>query len=447
MNSSLFSPIVFPSISFPFKMSASVFASSIAVSALLLSISAAAQTASPTIEQRLQALEKRLHVAEQEAADARARYEDLQVEISQQSNQQSASAFNPAIGVILNGKAVHKQHSGEAFSIPGIWLPDESGYGDDGLQLGESELNLSSNVDDKFYGAITIAFGDGAEVEEAYLQTLALPAGFNIKVGRFFSNIGYLTNRHTHTDDFAQRPLAYQAFLGGQYGDDGLQLNWLAPTDLFWESGIEVFRGDAYPAEGAGHRGVGSWTAYSHIGGDLGFSHSWRAGLSYLSARVEGRQGNADERFSGDSELWIIDGIWKWAPDGNSTVHNAKLQAEYIQRNEKGDFSNDSLSLQSVDSDQSGWYVQGVYQFMPRWRIGLRYEQMDLDDVSIQLQGTTLDASGYKPKASSLMLDWTNSEFSRLRLQLTDDQSSPDSNTLLTLQYIAAFGAHGAHSF
>ena len=417
------------------------------VSGLALSLTVTAQTTQQTVEQRLKALEQRVQRAEQEATEAKARNEDLEVAVSQQANQQSASAFNPGIGVILNGKAIYRENNGEDFTIPGIWLPYESGYGDDGLQLGESELNLSSNVDDKFYGAITVALGDGADVEEAYLQTLALPAGFNIKFGRFFSSIGYLTRHHTHTDDFAQRPFAYQAFLGGQYGDDGIQFNWLAPTDLYWESGVEVFRGDGYPAEGAGHRGVGSWTAYSHIGGDIGFSNSWRAGLSYLNATVENRENDTGDTFSGDSDLWIIDGIWKWAPDGNSTQRNAKLQAEYIQRNEKGDFTSDSTGLQAIDSDQSGWYVQGVYQFRPRWRVGLRYEQMDLGTVPSALQASSLDPLGHSPKNTSLMIDWTNSEFSRIRLQLTADQSNQDNNTLLTLQYIAAFGAHGAHSF
>jgi len=26
---------------------------------------------------------------------------------------------------------------------------------------------------------------------------------------------------------------------------------------------------------------------------------------------------------------------------------------------------------------KSGWYVQGVYQFMPYWRVGLRTERLD----------------------------------------------------------------------
>ena len=64
-----------------------------------------------------------------------------------------------------------------------------------------------------------------------------------LRAGRFFSNIGYLNSHHAHTDKFFDRPLAYQAFLGNQYGDDGVQLRWVAPTDLFVELGGEVFRG------------------------------------------------------------------------------------------------------------------------------------------------------------------------------------------------------------
>ena len=29
---------------------------------------------------------------------------------------------------------------------------------------------------------------------------------------------------------------------------------------------------------------------------------------------------------------------------------------------------------------QSGWYLQSVYQFMPNWRTGLRYDRLDPGD-------------------------------------------------------------------
>ena len=105
-----------------------------------------------------------------------------------------------------------------------------------------------------FYGGLNLALAsdNSASVEEAFVQTTALPAGFTLKAGRFFSSIGYLNDQHAHTWDFVDSPLVYQAFLGGQYGDDGVQLTWLAPIDQFVELGAELGRGRTFPGTDTG---------------------------------------------------------------------------------------------------------------------------------------------------------------------------------------------------
>ncbi len=70
-----------------------------------------------------------------------------------------------------------------------------------------------------------------------------------------------------------------------------------------------------------------------------------------------------------------------------------------------------------LTTTQSGWYLQGVYQFMPRWRVGLRTERLD----SGRGQRCLSDAV-YRPRKNSLMLDFNPSEFSRVRLQLARDR-------------------------
>jgi hypothetical protein len=399
--------------------------------------------------EKIQALEQRLQDAEQQVEETQADTQDLSIELSQQANRTAPNTFNPGIGVVLNGQYLQQSRSDYEFSLPGFIPADESGPGDQGLSLGESEINLVANVDDKLMASVTLAFGEETEVEEAYLQTLGLADGFRIKFGRFFSGIGYLNSRHAHTDDFAMRPLAYQAFLGSNYRDDGVQLTWLAPTDLFWESGIELYRGDSFPAGGAANKGIGVKTLFSHLGGDIGFSQSWRAGISYMMADGVERSIDNEQQdsFSGESRLWLADFIWKWAPDGNSNERNAKFQAEYFQRKEQGAFSNLAIAEQELEATQSGWYAQAVYQFMPQWRVGMRYEALQSDELSAVFADSVFDNLGYKPKQLSFMVDWSNSEFSRLRLQFSQDKGSPESTDLLLLQYIAAFGAHGAHSF
>lgn len=126
-------------------------------------------------EQRLFELEKRLETA--------------------RAPQTSTSAFNPAISVILDGRYAHFSNDPENYELPG--LGGEAGLGESGFSLGHSELALSANIDDKFYGSLTAAIHDHdgeteIELEEAYLETLGLGGGFTIKAGRFFSGVGYL---------------------------------------------------------------------------------------------------------------------------------------------------------------------------------------------------------------------------------------------------------------
>ncbi|MGV6852273.1 MAG: hypothetical protein ACWA5R_08890 [bacterium] len=398
--------------------------------------------------QQIEQLEARIDDLEESADEAEESRDQLAIELSQQSNQQAANTFNPGIGVVLNGKYSSQSPNDFEFNIPGFFPAEEIGPGESGLALGESELNLASNIDDKFFGSLTLSFGEGeANVEEAFLQTLTLAKGTSIKFGRFFSNIGYLARRHTHTDDFAERPLAYEALLGSQYGDDGIQLNWVAPTSLFWESGIELYRGENFPSAGASNHGVGVYTAYSHLGGDINNSQSWRAGISYLHADVDGRESDIGETFTGTSKLWIGDFVWKWAPDGNPQVNNAKIQGEYLHRKENGIFTDINSNNLDYNGAQDGWYLQAVYQFMPQWRFGARRSQLSADDLPASFAGTVLDNLNHSPTRSSLMLDWSNSEFSRLRLQFSRDAASEQEANIWTLQYIAAFGAHGAHTF
>jgi hypothetical protein len=408
-----------------------------------------------------------------------------------------ANAFNPAISLVLQGNAVSYSRDPDAWRLPGFQTGGEAGLRNEGLSLDETELTVSASVDDWFYGQATVGIhqdGDETEVgvEEAYLDTLGLPGGAGLRAGRFYSDIGYLNSRHTHTWDFADAPLAYQAFLGGQYADDGVRLTWLAPTDTFLELGVEALRGDRFPGGGDAEHILGdTHTAFARLGGDLGDS-SWRLGLSHLRASPDARggghgHGHGDEDhevlFDGDSRLTIADLVWKWAPGGDPTRRNLTLQSELFHRKEDGVVRviEDGLASRVLyDGEQEGVYVQGVYQFMPRWRFGLRYDRLWTDNelrvprshgwvASALLDGATAGdlgaewlgmrrerpallretglLDGEDPQRWSAMVDYTHSEFSRLRLQYARDDSGPHTDHQWMLQYIMTLGAHGAHRF
>ncbi len=403
-------------------------------------------------ESRIQALEKRVAEAEQQSANSQTSPQPVTATSSVSSGN---SAFNPAMGVIFSGQAWNYQHDPEGYQIPGHPFGGEAGPVAEGLSIGETEIDISANVDDKFTAWLTtpivIEDGDaGIELEEAWIETTALPAGFSARVGRFFSNIGYLNNKHAHAWDFIDQPLAYQAFLGGQYLDDGLQLRWLAPTDLYIELGGEVLRGDRYPAVGATHSGIGSHTLFAHMGGDVGDSNSWLAGVSYLRAdstdRISGSV-NDPLLFTGNADIIIADFTWKWSPYGNWQQKNFVFQTEYLQNNEKGDYTLSGNQVLAYDDHRSGWHAQAIFQPFPQWRFGARYDILSAGNPGLIFSGTALEPLGNNPDRYSFMVDWSNSEFSRLRLQLTRDEAGLVSDTQFGLQYIYSIGAHGAHSF
>ena len=45
------------------------------------------------------------------------------------------------------------------------------------------------------------------------------------------------------------------------------------------------------------------------------------------------------------------------------------------------------------------------------------------------------------------MIDWTNSEYSRIRLQYNEDNTTTQSDNQLLVQYTMSLGAHAAHSY
>ena len=100
--------------------------------------------------------------------------------------------------------------------------------------------------------------------------------------------------------------------------------------------------------------------------------------------------------------------------------------------------------------------MQGAWQFYPRWRVGYRYDALSYSTLSngIVNNGLGLTAADFpvlashRPTRSTLMFDWSPTEFSRIRLQLASDKSRVGlTDNQVFVQYIYSLGAHGAHKF
>jgi hypothetical protein len=416
---------------------------------------------------RVQALEARIKQLEGTVAIARLAQPGAPPAAPGKSS--NTTAFNPAISMILTGNYASLSQDPATYRVAGfIPPPSGEGPGERSFNLDESELTVASNVDPYFFGNVTAAIqGDNSiDIEEAYFKTLALNNGFTIKGGRFFSGTGYLNEIHSHNWDFVDQPLVYQVFLGGQLAQDGAQIRWLAPTDYFIELGAEAGSGRSFPGTQRNSNSLASEALFAHLGGDVGDSTSWRLGVSWLDARSTDRAYQdvdhsgtpVTNAFTGTSRTWIADGTLKWAPHGDPTYHQFKLQGEYMHRTESGQLAFDVTGRNlagDYNSSQSGWYVQAVYEFMQRWRAGLRYDSMRSGTPIIGLVQLGLlpftafpSLASASPERTTIMVDWSLSEFSRLRAQYAwDDARATERDRQLLLQYIFAMGAHGAHKF
>jgi hypothetical protein len=440
------------------------------------------ETLQKQYEARLKELENRLEQAETQVQQTRAEMAEAKATppatemapaVASPGTPGVSNAFNPALSVVLQGSVNSYSENPDKYAIPGFQLGEEGGLPSEGLTLDETEVTASANVDPYFYGQTTISLADqsngGTEVsiEEAFVDPTRLPAGLDGRFGRFYSDIGYLNRFHSHAWDFHDAPLVYSAFLNKQYGDDGVRLAWVAPTDTYLMIGGETFAGNNFPA-GSSNRVFGDvQSLFVKFGGDVGASNAWLAGVSGLRVNAHDRQTDVAEggsdTFNGDSNLLIGDFVWKWAPNGNATQRNFKFQSEYFYRDESGDIAvdNDGNSgIMDYNGNQWGWYAQGVYQFMTHWRAGLRYDRLSADnnlkvtrlggfaDNRSVINASGLDNNGHHPQRYTAMLDWSPSEFSRLRLQYDRDESLVNRiDNEWSLQYIMSLGTHGAHEF
>ena len=90
--------------------------------------------------------------------------------------------MNPAISMVLQGQYAGYGHAPDHYELPGFMLGGEAGVPAAGFALGHGELVMSSNIDDLFFGKLSMAIADheGAtemEMEEAFIETVGLGSG------------------------------------------------------------------------------------------------------------------------------------------------------------------------------------------------------------------------------------------------------------------------------
>jgi hypothetical protein len=411
----------------------------------------------------------------------------------------SQKKFLPNISFILDFSFVRRDMEQDIFGaleIPGFihghshddGHSHEISNAEKGFNLNYGELVLSSAVDPYFDLFTAFHLSESSfEIEEAYIESRSLPYGLRIKLGKFLSSFGRLNSQHAHYWEFTDIPLLYKVFFG-DHGllEKGIQLNWTAPTNFFLGLGIEWLQGSNEMSFGTGEfslidAGTGeavspgkvplpnTWICFGKTSIDVG-DLVLLAGISYAAgkARIDHFSDEEDPHgFAGDSSILGLDFTAKYLLDSYRYI---AFQGEYMYRRMEGTRFHISEReaarlVEQMDEHeedgayevenapmikkQSGFYAQLVYRFHRWWRLGVRWDSLIKNRVF--LDGTLTDLPG-RFNRYGIMLDFSPTEFSRIRMQYNNNdhaflEGKREKFHEFVLQFNFAIGAHGAHSF
>ena len=353
--------------------------------------------------------------------------DDAMTESQDNASSFDQSAFLPGIALIGNMSAVSRNVSNEAYAnyaIPGfIGNPGELPFNEKrGFNLNYGELEIFSTVGPYIdvFSAFHIA-KDGLEIGELYATTRSMPYGLRLKGGKFNSEFGRLNMKHQHAWEFTNVPLVFEAMFGQEsLNDEGLQLQWVAPTDFYLMAGAELMQGSNENSFGDTD-GINLMVSYLKSAVDLGDMTTLLGGVTYM----QGKNGFGDTKIYG-ADLTLRTNF--------NSYSSLTWQNELLYREKP-------LEGGTV-ADQAGLYSQLIYDYNQNWSGGIRYDTL-FKNVPDEPEG--LDKY-------SAMLMYKPFEFTKLRLQYSYDKSKYFAGEQKNVQEILLdltfeAGAHGAHAF
>jgi len=343
-----------------------------------------------------------------------------------------------------------------------------------GFTVQNLETTLEGKVDPYFRGLAALIMqidkeGESfLEVEEAYLESMSLPANLQVRAGQFFTEFGRQNQVHPHSWDFVDQPLVLGRFLGGDgLRSAGARASWLAPSPFYSELYLTIQNSQGETAHGFRNANEGEpfFGRPSEAGDvrnldDLLFVPRYVASFNLTDAQtvVAGASGAfGPNGTGGETQIYGLDLFWKWkSPQHHAGFPFVSWQTEVmLRRFQAGAFAEDAdgaganeIELPGETLTDYGFYSQILYGFRKGWIAGLRGDYVFPDKKGLyeSVAGTDLDrASRWRLSPN---LTWYLSESSKLRLQYNYDRRNTIGNDhSVWLQFEFLLGAHAAHKF
>jgi hypothetical protein len=327
-----------------------------------------------------------------------------------------------------------------------------------GITVQGVEMDLRGAVDPYFRGNANILFSiDGGgesflELEEAWLETISLPANLQVRAGQYLTEFGRINTQHPHAWSFVDTPLVNGRFLGADgLRNPGARLSWLMPTPFYSELflGVQNSHGEtaaSFRSAGHTHGGEGEDAGlpfgFRHPDndrgvrgvGDLLFTPRLATSFDLTDSQVlllgaSAAFGPNSSGQSGDTSthIYAVDLTLKWkSPRAHAGFPFVMWQTEAMLRRFKagmfdwdeegngGDADGNTFPDEGVLVDSTGatpavlneetltdygFYTQLLYGFRKGWVAGLRFDYVTSERADYENAGLLLadNAGGGTP--------------------------------------------------
>jgi hypothetical protein len=274
-----------------------------------------------------------------------------------------------------------------------------------------------------------------AGIEEAYLTSLSLPAGLQLKAGRFKSALGRINTIHSHAWPTIDFPTAFQNYFGDGLSDEGLSLSWLTPNTAFYQEITGQFtsgnvEGPLFSPSDSNH-----FMELVHLKNF--FAVTQNATLEFGLTGI-----NAPSANGGNAQVAAFDLTYKYKPVSLNTYHQFTWQTEgFFSHNPNAKDTTfegfDSTRVDTATVNSFGFYSFIEYQMARRWFGTVRYDFSELPN-----------SSAFKENSFSFTAEWLATEFSKIGVEVKYNTFNTRDNSFQAwLRWIFIIGAHGAHQY
>ena len=343
----------------------------------------------------------------------------------QAAQPRSGASTNPNISAIGDFQSAYSNNAVRKFDV----------------FFNEGEFSFQSVVDPYARADFFVSFARDAStekfeagIEEAYITTMDLPAGLQLKAGKFRMAMGKINPVHPHALPYIDLPNVLVNYFGDEgLNDEGFSLSLLVPTplDYYQEFTLEVTAGPTSSPTFARSNG-NKYFYLAHLKNfwDLTQNATLELGLT-------GMVGPNDSSYS--TTIGAIDLTYKWKPLQFNTYQSLVWQTEVVFS--KAKFHQSSLLglLRTGNHNVNTWgmYSAVTYQLEKRWFLTGRFDYSN--------QPTSKD---FIERAYSATLGWYATEFQKIEIEgKTTTSNFQDNYSQAMLRWIFVIGAHGAHAY